>query len=437
MRILLLILSLFALAACQADDPTATAVANITPPIAPTDTPPPSPPPANTAAPLPTDAPTLTPTITPASTPTPPPTNTPIPENPAASITLVPIISGGLTKPVFLTHAGDGRLFIVEQPGQIKIWADGVLLPQPFLDVSGRVSTNANERGLFSIAFHPDYGENGRFFINYTNRDGNTVISRWQVDPDNPDRANPDSEAILLTIRQPYGNHNGGGMAFGPDGYLYIGMGDGGSADDPEGNGQNPATLLGTMLRIDVDHEGNGALYSIPPDNPFVNDNAARNEIWATGLRNPWRFSFDRLSGDLYIADVGQNLWEEAHVQPAGSPGGENYGWNILEGTHCFLTDNCDPTGLEQPIFEYDHSLGCSITGGYVYRGQKYLALYGNYFAADFCTGVIWRLFPKADGSWDTAVLLQSGLNISSFGEDVNGELYLLDHTGGAVYQIQ
>ena len=395
----------------------------------PTNTPRPAPSPT-TAAP---EAPTAAPTNVPPPTPTAAPTDTPDPGRPATTIQLEPVAEG-FTKPVYLTHAGDERLFVVEQEGVIRIVAGGAVLPAPFLDIRDRVGSDASERGLLSVVFHPQYGENGRFFVNYTNKDGNTVVSRFQVNADDPNTADPASEEILFTIGQPYPNHNGGLLKFGPDGYLYVGMGDGGLADDPAGHGQNKGTLLGAMLRIDVNVE-DAPFYGVPADNPFVNDPDGRNEIWAIGLRNPWRFSFDRLTGDMYIADVGQNEWEEIHVQPAGSAGGENYGWAIMEGFHCFQADNCDQTGLELPVFEYDHSFGCSITGGYVYRGAAYPELSGNYFFGDFCSGNIWRLFPEGDG-WSDAIVLASGLNISSFGEDVNGEVYVLDYGSGTIYRI-
>jgi glucose/arabinose dehydrogenase len=378
---------------------------------------PPNPPPA-----LATDEPTTIPTLasTPNDTPATEVPPTAVPAASVSSITLEPIVNGGLIRPIYLTHAGDERLFVVEQPGLIRIIEEGELLEEPFLDIQDRVNDGANEQGLLSVAFHPDYGENDYFYVNYTNDSGDTVIGRFQVSTDEY-TADANSETILLTIPQPYRNHNGGQLQFGPDGNLYIGMGDGGSADDPQGNGQNANTLLGSLLRIDVNQDP----YAIPASNPYG------NEIWAIGLRNPWRFSFDRLTGDLYIADVGQNTYEEVDFQPASSPGGENYGWSTMEGQHCFSPRLCNQTGLEQPIFEYDHALGCSVTGGYVYRGQQFLTLYGNYFVADYCTGIIWSLFPEADGTWTSQQVFSSGLIISSFGEDINGELYVIDHSGG------
>ena len=317
----------------------------------------------------------------------------------------------------------------------IRIIEDGNLLEAPFLDIRDRVGSTQLEQGLLGLAFHPNYTNSGAFFVNYTDPAGNSHISRFTVDPGDPYRANPESEVILLSYQQPFPNHNGGQVAFGPDGYLYIGIGDGGSANDPLNSGQDPGTLLGTILRLDIDQSIN--TYTVPRTNPFVEDPTRLDEIWAWGLRNPWRFSFDRLTGDLFIADVGQNLWEEIHFQPANSPGGENYGWNILEGSHCFFGDPCDSTGLETPIFEYNHLEGCSITGGYMYRGSQHLELYGNYFLADFCQGKIWRLIVDGSGNWTSAVVHDSEYVISSFGEDAAGELYVLDHTGGSIYQIR
>ena len=366
-----------------------------------------------------------------------------LPENSAAAqpapYQLVEIASG-LTRPLYVTHAGDGsgRLFIVEQGGLIKIWQDGAVLDTPFLDVSELISQEARsadytERGLLGLAFHPDFAANGQFFINYTERQNHgTVVARYTVSADDPNRADPASEVQLLYVPQPYGNHNGGHMVFGPDGYLYISLGDGGSGGDPQGNGQNLGTLLGTLLRIDVNVEDG---YAIPPDNPFVGNDAARPEIWAWGLRNAWRFSFDRETGDLYIADVGQYSWEEVSFQPAGSPGGENYGWNAYEGTHEF-SGNPPASDVVMPILEYGHSNGrCSITGGYVYRGADVPGLQGVYFYGDWCTGTIWTAWQGEDGVWQSQVSLESGRRISSFGEDEDGELYVVDH-GGALLKI-
>ena len=428
------------LAACQsADDgievtppiaPVTDAVGQVTVPVAPTtapDTPTAVP---NTPTSQPTDQPTATPTITPT------PTNTPIPEAPVTSINLVPV-ANGFVKPVYLTHAGDDRLFVVEQDGTIRIVQNGAILPQPFLNIDPLVGSGGSEQGLLSMAFHPAYGENGRFFIYYTDNNGGTVVARYQVSANDPNQADPDSAVVLLTLPQPYGNHNGGQLKFGPDGYLYVGLGDGGSANDPLLAGQDKSVLLGKLLRLDVDFNESG--YAVPATNPFVNDEGSRNEIWAYGLRNPWRFSFDRLTGDLYIADVGQNIWEEVHFQPANSPGGENYGWKIMEGSHCFQAETCDQTGLVLPVVDYQHGAGeCSVTGGYVYRGQQFLSLYGNYFYGDYCSGKVWSLLRQPDGTWvNNQVFGLQGLFISSFGEDVNGELYLLSYGDGVVHQIQ
>lgn len=371
---------------------------------------------------------------TPVATPTATPTATPVPTNPLTAVSLVPVSEGAFVRPLYLTHAGDDRLFVVEQAGVIRIIEQGQLLETPFLDIRDKVGSSQLEQGLLGLAFHPNYDEYGTFFVNYTNPSGNSHISRFRVDEVDANQANPDSETILLTYQQPYPNHNGGQVAFGPDGNLYVGVGDGGSANDPLNSGQDPSTILGSILRLDVNQPGDS--YSIPPSNPFVGNDSALDEIWAWGLRNPWRFSFDRLTGDLFIADVGQNLWEEIHFQPAESQGGENYGWNIMEGTHCFASNPCETAGLEMPIFEYSHEQGCSITGGYMYRGSAYPEMYGNYLVADYCQGTIWRLFPEASGEWSSAVVFDSNYVISSFGEDAAGELYVLDHNGGSVYRI-
>jgi glucose/arabinose dehydrogenase len=345
-------------------------------------------------------------------------------------------IVGSLDRPLGASHAGDGsgRLFILEKPGRIRILRQGALLDRPFLDLSDRVNSSASEQGLLGVAFHPRYAGNGRFFVNYTDSDGDTVVAQFLVS-DDPDRADPDSEQLVLALDQPAGNHNGGHLAFGPDGYLYIGTGDGGGAGDQFGNGQNGQTLLGAMLRLDI----NGELpYTTPLDNPFIGDGSIRDEIWALGLRNPWRYSFDRLTGDLYIADVGQNMYEEINHQPAASSGGENYGWPIMEGLHCFPADrSCEQSGLVLPIQEYDHSEGCSVTGGYVYRGQHYPALQGIYLFGDYCSGSIWGMAPGSAGGWQVARLAQTGLQITSFAEDEAGELYLTDFVGGVLYRLR
>ena len=342
-------------------------------------------------------------------------------------------VTGGLSLPVSITHAGDSRLFITQQGGRIVIYDGTRVLPQPFLDVSSLISTG-NERGLLSVAFDPHYAQNGRFYIDYTDRNGDTVIARYNVSSTNPNVADPSSRVQLLFIPQPYPNHNGGQLQFGPDGYLYIGMGDGGSGGDPGNRAQNLSELLGKLLRIDV----SGATYSVPPSNPFVTRANARGEIWAFGLRNPWRFSFDRASGDLWIADVGQGDWEEIDFQSATSIGGENYGWRRMEGTHCFTpSTNCRDATMSLPVIEYGHVAGaCSVTGGYVYRGARYLGLQGTYIYGDYCNGVIWGARRDANGIVTSRVLTDAPFTISTFGEDVNGELFVADHQGGALYRV-
>jgi glucose/arabinose dehydrogenase len=349
-------------------------------------------------------------------------------------------IARGLTRPVYLTNAGDGsgRLFVVEQRGKILIIKDGTLLDKPFLDVSGLVSREAlgsgyTERGLLGLAFHPDYKQNGQFFIDYTDRNGNTVVARYTVSASDPDQADSTSAQGILYVDQPYANHNGGQLAFGPDGYLYVAFGDGGSGGDPQGNGQNLGTLLGKILRLDINSVDG---YSVPPTNPFVGNSAVRPEIWAWGFRNPWRFSFDRQTGDLYIGDVGQNSWEEVDFQPASSKGGENYGWNAYEGTHVYSGQQ-PASDVVMPIAEYGHSSGrCSVTGGYVYRGQQIAGLQGYYLYGDWCAGTIWATQRDSGGNWQTVVSLETGLQISSFGQDEAGELYVVDY-GGAILRLE
>lgn len=351
-------------------------------------------------------------------------------------------IAEDLNRPLFVTGAGDdsGRIFIIEQGGAIRIWRDGELSPTPFLDISERVNDDAPERGLLGLAFAPDYADSGSFFVDYTDADGATVVARFTADPNDPDRADPTSERQVLRIEQPASNHNGGMLLFGPDGYLYIGTGDGGAANDKFGNGQNPETLLGKMLRIDVSNDDEQP-YAIPPDNPWVavdwNGVDVRDEIWAVGLRNPWRYSFDRATGDLWIADVGQRLYEEIDLIPAGASGPFNFGWPLMEGNHCFPENTeCDPTGLVLPVLEYSHEGSCSVTGGYVYRGQAFPGLDGVYFYSDYCSGDIWTLIPDGGGGWRNAMVLDTDMSVSSFGEDDQGELYVTDLGGGGVYRI-
>ncbi len=354
--------------------------------------------------------------------------------DPWAKVKLTPFESG-FELPVYLANAGDGsgRIFVVEKAGRIKVIKDGKTLEDPFLDVVHKVRSKGSEQGLFSAAFHPGYKENGRFFVNYTDLKGDTVVSEFKVSPD-PDRGDGNSERILLRIRQPASNHNGGQLQFGPDGYLYIGTGDGGSGGDPWGNAQNLSVLLGKMLRIDVDA---GNPYGIPADNPFKGKSGARPEIWAYGLRNPWRFSFDPGTGDMYIADVGQDEWEEVDYQPAGSKGGEDYGWNIFEGSYQYkLPKGHDTTGITFPVVEYGRGDGCSVTGGYVYRGKKSPGLNGTYFFSDYCSGKLWGLRKRPGASWEWAKFLDTGLNVSSFGEDESGEIYILDLDKGGIYRI-
>jgi glucose/arabinose dehydrogenase len=337
----------------------------------------------------------------------------------------------GLASPVYLTSPpGDPRLFVLEQAGRIRVVENGQLLPAPFLDITGRVGSGG-ERGLLGLAFHPGYASNGYLYVNYTDQAGDTQIERYRVTSDR-NRADPASAKRLLSIDQPFANHNGGMVAFGADGMLYIGMGDGGSGGDPQGHGQNLNSLLGKILRIDVDR---GEPYGIPAGNPFVGRAGARGEIWAYGVRNPWRFSFDRATNLLYVADVGQNAYEEINVVPAATAG-VNYGWNTMEATHCFRADSCSRTGMHLPQLEYPRSGGCSVTGGYVYRGRQLPALVGHYFYADYCQPGI-RSFRYNAGAvaderrWE----LPDATQVSGFGQDSDGELYVIS-LGGKVFRI-
>jgi glucose/arabinose dehydrogenase len=322
-------------------------------------------------------------------------------------------------------------LYVVEQAGQVSVFENrsDVKSKSRILDIDSRVDDSSNEMGLLGLAFHPDFEQNGFLFLNYTaGNPRRTVIARYSADPADPTAPiNPGSEHIVMEIPQPYGNHNGGGVAFGPDGYLYIGMGDGGAGGDPQENGQNTGTLLGAMLRIDVDNTSGSRQYAIPPDNPFVGQSNARPEIWAYGLRNPWRFSFDESTGRLWAGDVGQNNVEEIDILEAGM----NYGWNTMEASRCFdpKTD-CDQSGLVLPVAEHDRREASSITGGYVYRGSAVPDLVGLYVYADYVTGRIWALSDNGDGSFDGEQLFDTELAIASFGVDGNRELYVCAFDG-------
>ena len=336
-------------------------------------------------------------------------------------------------RPVFYTEAPDGRYFIVDQPGRILLVEDGVTQTDPvFLDLRGTAEMEANEQGLLGLAFHPDYLENGYFFVYYTDTDDDTVVSRFQVDFAKPNEVDPATEAIFLQLDQPYRNHNGGMIAFNTDGYLYIGFGDGGSGGDPQENAQNLETWLGSILRIDVDNSGTDTRYSIPEDNPFA-EGGGLPEIWHYGVRNPWRFSFDSATGDLYIGDVGQNEYEEVDFAAVDSSG-LNLGWGNYEATHEYggrpAIDN-----TEFPVAEYNHGLGCSITGGYVYRGTELPEFDGVYFYGDYCSGIVWTLQQNEDGEWANELFLDTDFNISSFGQDSDGEIYIVNHNGG-IYQL-
>jgi glucose/arabinose dehydrogenase len=347
----------------------------------------------------------------------------------------------GLSSPLGLVSPpGDtSRVFIVEKTGAIRIFESGTLLPRPFLDLTGQVSSGS-EQGLLGLAFHPKYASNGKLYVSYTDQNGDTRVVEYLVSS-NPDSASATHQDVLF-VDQPYSNHNGGCLAFGSDGYLYVGMGDGGNAGDPQGNGQNRNTLLGKMLRLDVDGP---APYAIPPDNPFVGQAGTLPEIWSYGLRNPWRFAFDPANGDLYIADVGQDAWEEIDYEPAET-GGRNYGWNRMEGRHCYPPgSSCDTVGLTMPVAEYGHTGGaCSATGGRVYRGSVMPELQGTYFYGDYCSGLI-RSLKISNGQavseqdWTSSLRTKSGgamTGLSSFGVDGKGELYLV-LLGGDVYRLE
>ena len=383
------------------------------------------------------------PTVSPARSAAPPPSPSGAPSQPTSSaldpgglgLSLERVVDG-LDNPLAVTHAGDGsgRIFVVEQSGRIRVVQDGRLAADPFLDIGDRL-TSGGERGLLGLAFHPSFPDDPRLFVNYTDLEGDTVVSSFVVPAADADQADPGSEEVLLRVDQPYSNHNGGALAFGPDGFLYISTGDGGSGGDPHDNGQRLDTLLGKILRIDVDGDEVDGRYSIPPDNPFVGEDGAEPEIWHFGLRNPWRMSFDRATGDLWIGDVGQGSWEEIDVARAGV-GGLNFGWNRMEGFECYEPDDCDPSAFTAPVTAYGHDFGCSVIGGYVYRGKLQPLLAGSYVFSDYCGGSLWLIDPTSDGPVDAPPVTTPGRSISGIGEDEAGELYATDLGTGELLRI-
>ena len=354
------------------------------------------------------------------------------------AVTLEPVVAG-LTQPLAIANAADGsnRLFVAEQGGRIRIIRDSRIGATPFLDISAEITTGG-ERGLLGVAFHPKYPADPRVFVDYTDTNGDTQVSSFVVSGGDADGLDPTSETRILHVGQPYPNHNGGALVFDPGGMLLVSLGDGGSGGDPQGNGQSLGTLLGKILRIDVDHPDADHPYRIPADNPFADGAAGhRPEIWLWGLRNPWRMSFDRTTGDLWIGDVGQNLWEEVDVQRAGAPGGTNFGWNRLEGTHCFQpAQGCEDASFTLPVTDYGRDLGCTVIGGNVYRGSVQKALVGGYVFGDYCTGTVWAIDPAGDGYRPPVQVGASARNLSAFGEDEAGELFAADISGGAILRV-
>jgi glucose/arabinose dehydrogenase len=359
----------------------------------------------------------------------------PAPFDPAGfAIELEPVASG-LTQPVYVTapNDGSGRLFIVEREGRVRILEDGRLSAEPFLDIVPIVQSRGSEQGLLSLAFPPDFAGTGVLYVYYTAQSeegvGDNTMARYRVSADDPNRIDAASGEVLLAVPDSRVNHNGGLVTFGPDGLLYAGLGDGGGGGDPDGNAQDPRTLLGSIIRIDPD---GGSPYAIPATNPFAESGVGGGapEVWAWGLRNPWRFSFDRATGDLYIGDVGQGAIEEVNWLPAESVGGVNFGWNIMEGTRCYRADPCDSAGMTMPVAEYTHDFGCTIVGGYVYRGEVETALEGVYLFGDYCSGLVWGLGRDASGDWVVSEPVETGLSISSFGEDAAGEVYIVSLRG-------
>ncbi len=361
---------------------------------------------------------------------------TPYPPTPAGGVAVaLDIVATGFASPVSVAAAGDGsgRLLVVEKVGRVRLATAGGPATEPFLDLADRVRSSGSEQGLLGLAFAPDFESSGRLYVSYTDLQGDSVISRLTVGG-NPDRVDATTEEVLLRVPQPFSNHNGGHLAFGPDGMLWIGLGDGGSAGDPRGNGQDPSTLLGSMLRVDVSPQSG---YVVPDDNPFVGDPDARDEIWATGLRNPWRYAFDRATGDLYVADVGQNRFEEVTVLGAAEPGGRNLGWNRMEGFSCYPAGPCDQTGLTLPAVVYGHGEGCSVTGGVVVRDPAEPELDGRYLFADFCSGRIWGLAPGGASGWTVAEVGRHDGNPVGFGEGEDGAVYAVDIGSGELLRVR
>jgi glucose/arabinose dehydrogenase len=349
-------------------------------------------------------------------------------------------VASGFDDPVYVTEPNDGsgRLFVVERPGRVKIVDGGTVLAEPFLDITNLVESGGSEQGLLSVAFPDDFAESGALYVYYTARRagesvGDNTIARYRVTGEDPNRADVGSAEVLLRLPDRRVNHNGGQLQFGPDGYLYASLGDGGGGGDPRGNGQNPHTLFGSVIRVDASAATEP--YDIPADNPFADGAGGAPEVWVFGLRNPWRFSFDRETGDFFTGDVGQNAIEEVDWLPAGTAGGVNFGWSVMEGSVCFRADVCDKDGLAVPIAEYSHDFGCSVVGGYVYRGEQEPALDGVYLFGDFCSGLVWGLGRDEAGEWALSEPIDSGLSISSFGEDAAGEVYLVD-LAGTVYRV-
>ncbi len=411
----------FFLAGCIAPTPRVTLV----PPTNISATPTANPPPQIPATEAQSEAPTLLP-------PTTEPVSTQLPNPDDYTWT---VIAQGLTQPTDITSAADGsnRLFVLEKPGRIRVIVDGQLQPTPFLDITDRVGSRSSEQGLLGLAFHPNFAQNGYFYLNYTDKNGDTRISRFTA---SSEMADPRSEKRILAVKQPYANHNGGALKFGPDGYLYIALGDGGSQGDPFDNAQSGNSLLGKILRIDVNH---GDPYAIPPDNPYASSGEVYQELWAIGLRNPWRISFDPRTGDLWIGDVGQNAREEINRVPSGAPGGFNFGWNKMEGSLPFEGNNRPE--FTAPLAEYGRSFGCSVTGGYVYAGQAMPEWQGIYFYGDYCSGNIWGLPAQTDTMTDpltsATLLFQTGFNLSTFGVDEAGELYAANYSSGVIHRLE